>query len=145
MPLGTNQEDSVGLFSDFGRKDGKFISEPEFLKSLKTQLDMSPQTVAVLRGYGVSADDSLRLQFFFVTDAESKAAALASALAEKGYSVEYGISGNYKNKYLGTAWFIPIRMDEPVIVEWTKNMCELAYKHDCEFDGWETSPDQEKT
>ena len=131
----------MGLFSGFGKKDGKFISEPEFVKSLKTQLAMSPQTVAALRGYGVNAADSLKLEFFFVTNAESK----ASTLAEKGYSVEYGISESYKNKYLITGWSTPIRMDESIVVEWTKNMCELAYKHDCEFDGWGTNPDQEQT
>ncbi len=134
----------MALFSGFGKKDRKFISEPEFAKSLKTQLAMSPQTVAVLRGYGVNAADSLKLEFFFVTNTESKASALASTLVEKGYSVEYGLSENYKNRYLITGWSSPIRMDEPIVVEWTKNMCELAYKHDCEFDGWGTNPDQEQ-
>jgi len=135
----------MGLFSGFGKKEGKFISESGFEKSLKKQLAMSPQTVAALREYDVSATDLLKLQFFFVTNAESKAAALASNLAENGYSVEHGISESYKNLYLITGWSTPIKMDESDVVAWTRNMCEMAYRHDCEFDGWGTSPDQEQT
>ncbi|MBL7829785.1 MAG: hypothetical protein JNK41_02060 [Saprospiraceae bacterium] len=33
-------------------------------------------------------------------------------------------------------------MAEEVVKQWTKKMCELGYKFDCEFDGWGTDPNQ---
>ena len=89
----------MSLFSGFGKKDGRFMSEADLAKTLETQLAMSPQTVAVLREHGVKGTDALRLEFFFVTNTEPKAAALATELASEGYAVEHGISESYKNKY----------------------------------------------
>jgi hypothetical protein len=119
----------------------KFMSEAELAKTLETQLAMSPQTVAALRSHGVKATDALKLEFFFLTNTEPKASALASELAAKGYAVKHGISEGY-NKYLITGWSTPMKMDETVVVEWTRAMCELGYKYDCDFDGWGTNPDQ---
>ncbi len=120
----------------------KFMPEAEFAKTLETQLAMSPQTVAALRSHGVKAADALKLEFFFLTTTEPKASALASELAAKGYAVKHGISEGYKNKYLITGWSTRMKMDETVVVEWTKATRELGYKYDCDFDGWGTNPDQ---
>ncbi|MFC3562039.1 ribonuclease E inhibitor RraB [Pedobacter jamesrossensis] len=35
-----------------------------------------------------------------------------------------------------------MKMTDEVVKQWTKQMCELGYKFDCEFDGWGTEPDQ---
>ena len=41
-----------------------------------------------------------------------------------------------------TGWTSPIKMDENTVLNWTKDMCEVGYKYDCDFDGWGTNPDQ---
>ncbi len=61
----------------------KFMAGAKFAKTLETHLAMSPQTVAALRSHGVKATDALKLEFFFLTNAEPK----ASALAAKGYAM----------------------------------------------------------
>jgi hypothetical protein len=34
-------------------------------------------------------------------------------------------------------------MSNAVVSAWTREMCEIGFAHDCEFDGWGTTPDQE--
>ena len=36
-----------------------------------------------------------------------------------------------------------MKMDDQAVQLWTKEMSELGYKFDCEFDGWGTTPDQD--
>ena len=36
----------------------------------------------------------------------------------------------------------PIPMDEATVVQWTQEMCEAGFLHDCEFDGWGTNAAQ---
>jgi hypothetical protein len=33
-------------------------------------------------------------------------------------------------------------MDEATVVQWTQEMCEAGFLHDCEFDGWGTNAAQ---
>lgn len=55
--------------------------------------------------------------------------------------MSYGISAS-KTEYIITGWSTKIIMADGIVAEWVNKMCELAYKHDCEFDGWGTTPDQ---
>jgi regulator of RNase E activity RraB len=34
-------------------------------------------------------------------------------------------------------------MDDGTVQSWAKEMCELGYKFDCDFDGWGTTPNQD--
>lgn len=74
--LGGERRWACLTFSEGGR-DKRFISKRKFAKVLENQADMSPQTMAALREYGVSPTDKMRLELFFITDADSKAASLA--------------------------------------------------------------------
>jgi len=29
-------------------------------------------------------------------------------------------------------------MDDQTVLDWTGQMCDLSFQHDCEFDGWGT-------
>jgi hypothetical protein len=40
-----------------------------------------------------------------------------------------------------TGWTIKMAMVDSALIIWTKQMCDLGYKFDCEFDGWGAEPD----
>ena len=132
-----------GSNGDQGRKgDDRYVTESSFRQNLARQTAMSPQTVAHLREHGVTDDTTLKLEFFFYTDTEAKAHALATSLRELGYEVETGPSAGDDELFVVTGWTVPIKMDDRSVVEWTEKMCRLGYEHDCEFDGWGTYPKQ---
>ncbi|HKG08353.1 MAG TPA: ribonuclease E inhibitor RraB [Pedobacter sp.] len=135
----------MGLFDFLKPKSnkGQFISEDSFIENRSRQMQMTPQVIEQLRTHDVSADKALKLEYFFYTNVEDKAASLAAALEKLDYSVEYGLSEGDSNSFVITGWTIKMLMDEDLIVSWTKEMCELGYEFDCEFDGWGTDPDQD--
>jgi len=67
----------------------------------------------------VTDDDRLKLEYFFNTDPPEKASALA-----------------------GDGWTAAMTMSTDVVQSWARQMCDLGFKHDCEFDGWGTTPEQ---
>jgi hypothetical protein len=130
-----------GLFGGHSSAD-QFHSEAQFKENLVRQTTMTPQTLAQLYEYGVSEDSKLKLEYFFYTNSEDKAAALHKALVELGYSGEYGRSDSDDSIYIVTGWTVPINMSKNSAVSWTESMCRLGFEHDAEFDGWGTNPEQ---
>ena len=125
--------------AEMGSKN-HYVSEAAFRENTANQSTMTPQTLEQLRKYGVTDASQLALEFFFYTDTETKAAALAKALSVEGYSVKHGASAS---DVVITGWTTKMSMDELTIVEWTTRMCKLGFDHDCEFDGWGTNPNQD--
>ena len=123
-------------------QDIKYISEAAFQSNLARQVAMSPQTVAQLRQLGVTTETELKLEYFFYTNSQDKAQALAEALKTRNYSVEIGPSASDKSVVVVTGWTVPMRMETENVVKWTGEMTRLGYEHDCEFDGWGTNPSQ---
>ena len=103
---------------------------------------MTPQTMAQLRSFGVTGQTRLKLEYFFYTNSEEKAEALAETLAGMGYDGGYSVSSEDDSLFLINGWTSPISMDDPTVTDWTARMCDLGQEHDCEFDGWGTEPDQ---
>ena len=130
------------MFNSFIGKPKTFISEKEHRDNLSSQLSMSPQTVEQLRGYDVTEDKSLKLEYFFYTNTPEKAEALSNDLSGMGYSSQYGEAAHDKKVQIITGWTSPILMATEKVIEWTEEMCNIGYKHDCEFDGWGTNPEQ---
>ena len=120
----------------------RFLSEAAHREKLTRQLQMTPVTVEQLRNHGVGAERLLRLEYFFYTNAPSKADSLAQALRGQGYSPECCPSASDRRRTLVTGWSPPLLMSTDVVSAWTKEMCELGFTHDCEFDGWGTNPEQ---
>ena len=120
-----------------------FISEQQHNENLASQLSMSPQTLAQLYEYGVTSSQSLKLEYFFYTDAQSKALSLSDSLVRLGYTSEFGQHEDEPGIFLITGWSTPTRAASDKINEWTALMCSLSFKHDCEFDGWGTNPEQQ--
>lgn len=130
------------MFGIFGNKPKVFISEEQHLNNLQSQLAMTPQTLEQLADHGVDENKELKLEYFFYTNTEEKAKNLGRALVETGYSCEYGQSAGDDSIFVITGWTNPIEMEYDKVIEWTGAMCVADHRHDCEFDGWGTNPDQ---
>lgn len=135
----------MGIFNFLKQKsnDGKFIDENAYKSTLEKQLKMTPQTLDQLRKLNVSEERELKLEYFFYTNTLEKAGQLATEIEKLNYSVKHGISAGDKKLFIITGWTTKMKMADAVVKQWTKEMCELGYKFDCEFDGWGTDPDQE--
>jgi len=137
---------TMGFFSTlFGyRQDSRaqFQTEDDYAKNRALQLTMTPQTVAQLRKYGVTDESQLKLEYFFYTNTKEKAAALAQALSEMGYTGSYDHSASDKKQFVVTGWTLPMKIDDRTVLDWTGRMCDAGHKYDCEFDGWGTNPKQ---
>ena len=138
---------TMGLFSSlFGCKPSDrgspFQTDDAYIQNRDKQLAMAPQTVAQLRNYGVNDHSQLKLEYFFYTNAEGKAAALSQKLSGMGYTGAHEHSAGDKRLFLVTGWTSRMKMDDQTVLDWTGRMCDLGREHDCEFDGWGTNPEQ---
>lgn len=122
--------------------NGQFVSETAFKNNQDKQMNMTPQTIDQLRKLNVRADNELKLEYFFYTNTADKAEQLAIEIGKLNYSVQHGVSAGDKKLFIVTGWTTNMKMADEVVKQWTKHMCELGYKFDCEFDGWGTNPTQ---
>ena len=137
----------MGFFKKLFRSDnentgGRFKTEQEYAQNRARQLTMTPMTVAQLRQFGVTDESQLKLEYFFYTNAEEKAAALAQEFASMGYDGKVERSAANKKQFVVTGWTSKMQMDQQTVLDWTARMCDLGRQHDCEFDGWGTNPKQ---
>jgi regulator of RNase E activity RraB len=121
----------------------RFVPKDAYVENLKKQTSMSPETLKELRQIGVTKQTQLRLEYFFYTNDKQKASKLSEELLQMGYSGVHRPSASDAKTFVITGWTTKMTMDESTVVSWTKQMCELGFKHDCDFDGWGTSPEQE--
>ena len=84
----------------------------------------------------------LKLEYFFYTDTDAKAQALAEPLRELNYEVKAVQSAGDDRLFLVNGWTTPMKMVEATVIAWVKQMCHIGYEHDCEFDGWGANPRQ---
>nr|WP_322623210.1 ribonuclease E inhibitor RraB [uncultured Flavobacterium sp.] len=133
----------MGIFDFLKRKNKPFVSEVAYNSNKSMQAQLSPQTLGQLRKLNVGTESELKLEFFFYTNATEKAGKLATALTSLGYEVNHGASASNNKEYVITGWTTKIHMTDSSVGEWVNQMCDLGFKHDCEFDGWGTTPEQE--
>jgi len=133
----------MGLFNFF-KKDGdqRFVSESAFENNKTKQMQMTPLTMKELKKIDVREDKELKLEYFFYTNTDKKADAFAQELEKLNYEVKSGPSAADKKLFIITGWTTKMQMEDSIVANWTKTMCELGYRFDCEFDGWGTTPDQ---
>jgi len=135
----------MGLFNFFKSKQNgndQFLSEEDLKINMAKQLQMTPQTMEQLRKINVTPEKELKLEYFFYTNTADKAKTFAAEIENLNYQVEYRQSAGDKKTFIITGWTDKMKMEDKVVSNWTKEMCELGYKFDCDFDGWGTSPDQ---
>jgi hypothetical protein len=133
------REPNVGLSDLFSRHPRRFVSKEAFETNLEKQMAMTPQTLQQLRKYNVTPEKRLQLEFFFYTNTVENAVALAAELKNRNYKVNYGPSVSNEKVQLITGLSAEIIMSDAAVLDWTREMCTLGFKHDCDFDGWGTN------
>jgi len=133
----------MGLFDFFKPKVKPFVSESAYSSNKVTQTRLTPQTMGQLRKLNVNGEHELKLEFFFYTNTQDKAQALTTDLNKLGYEASNSLSVTNSKEYVITGWTTKILMTDSSVGEWVNQMCDLGFKHDCEFDGWGTTPEQE--
>jgi regulator of RNase E activity RraB len=118
-----------------------FVSKIDFTNNLKNQVEMAPLVLKHHRKEGVTENTELKLEFFFYTNSDEKAKKLADELAKLNYTAKYMLAVDSNTEFIITGWTTKIKMSDNVVKDWAKEMCELGYKYDCEFDGWGTQPE----
>ena len=121
----------------------RFLSDAAYQKNLANQLAMTPQTLAELARVGMARDAVLPLEYFFYTNKRERAEELAEALRGLGYSAEARPAApaeDSEDSFLTTGWTTPMPMDEVTVLGWTRNMAQLGFQYDCDFDGWGAHP-----
>jgi len=133
----------MGLFNFFKKdEDNWFVSELAFENNRTKQMQMTPLTIKELKKIDVSEDKELKLEYFFYTNSDKKANAFAQELKTLNYEVKSRPSAGDKKLFIITGWTTKMQMEDSIVANWTKTMCELGYGFDCEFDGWGTTPNQ---
>lgn len=120
----------------------QYISEQQHKDNLVNQLSTSPEIVEQLRGYGINEDRKCKLEYFFYTNAAEKAGSLSTELTDMGYVASFDESVPGKKIKIVAGATVPVQMATEKVLEWTESMCNIGYKHDCEFDGWGLNPEQ---
>ena len=126
----------LDIFKTGGGKP--YITEKKFKHNLTRQVGLVPSTLKRLRQYGVARDNELKLEFFFHSKSPDKIEALTAKLDQLNYHVEFGKAAACKNLFVIAGWTTNMKMDDQTLIHWTNKMCELGYKFDCDFDGFET-------
>ena len=132
----------MGILNFYKPKDTRYVTEEVFKKNLSKQVEAIPTVLGVLRKHSLSDTNMRSLEFFFYTNNIEKAKLLAVELQIKEYSAAYRKSGHDNKSLVITGWTRKISIEDSALASWAKEMCELGYKYDCEFDGWGTDVDQ---
>ncbi|MBD3420219.1 MAG: hypothetical protein GF398_08905 [Chitinivibrionales bacterium] len=122
--------------------DERYVSKEDYEENVHTQIDMSTETLRHIREISGRRDSILKLEFFFYTDEQSKAELLAERLRSMKYELSVDSSADETHDFCISGWSTDMQMNGEILEVWVREMCELGYECDCEFDGWGTIPDQ---
>ena len=125
-------------FNIFRTNKYQYVSEQEFREKLDMQRFLNAQVLQVFKKKGGVSEKQAPVEFFFYTDEEDKASNLAIELNKLGYEV-YSIDRlALDGKWSVTGRTQLMKMTTRTITKWSKQMVELGYQNDCDFDGWGT-------
>jgi hypothetical protein len=128
----------MGLFRFFKHKENKsFVSEVAYITNRGKQSHKVVEILVELRELNIEEVDVLPIQFFFQTDALDKATLLAKELEHINYIGTPQITAQKKDLYLITGSTSGIKMVHEIIRNWTMELCDVGFKHDCDFTHWE--------
>ena len=132
----------MGILDFHKPKDTPYVTEEAFKENSSKQVEAVTTVLRVLRKHSLSDTNLRSLEFFFYTNTIENAKLLAMELQKKEYSVSCRKSGHGNKSFVITGWTRKISIGDSALAAWAKEMCELGYKYDCEFDGWGTNIDQ---
>ncbi len=134
--------DNSNADSAASSQQNTYFTADSHLKNVEKQASSAAQILAQMRKGGITADRELALEIYFYTDTEEKASRLAAAFKDLDYAVKHGPSASDPRVFSVTGQTPKMKMDETIVVDWAREMCELGFRHDCEFDGWGVNPNQ---
>jgi hypothetical protein len=117
----------------------RYISEKKFQSNLINQLQMTPMTLSEIAKYNKNSKAKMKIEVFFYSKSKKFANKMASELRKKGYSLDVKKVINNKGEYLINGWTSEMDISKKEMLSWTKEMCELGYLYNCDFDGWGTN------
>lgn len=120
----------------------KFVSIDTFLDNRNIQAQMVPRTVEQLQKFNISSEKKSQLEYFFYSNSAEKAARLAAEMKKLNYIVYDETPAANKELFSTNGLTTKMQMSDEVLIQWAKEMCEIGYTFDCEFDGWGTLIDQ---
>jgi regulator of RNase E activity RraB len=134
----------MGIFTFLRPKSisKQFVNVHDFNQNKDMQMKMTTQVIDQLRKLDIKREKELSLEYFFYTNTIEKAERLASEIVKLNYKVDYWLSAGDPKLFIVTGWTTKMKMDNEIVEKWTKEMCELGNKYDCDFDGWGTDPNQ---
>jgi len=131
----------MGLLSFIKFKRKHFIDDKEFKNILEEQIQISQQKIEEYLKSNFDADKTFKIEYFFITNTKNKAEKFCSVIRNLNYSSQYIYSPVMKLFLLTGS--IEMKVSEDAIMHWTKEMCELGYKFESKFDGWEIIKNKE--
>lgn len=118
------------------KRKKQFVSEINFSVNRAKQSHLSIEKLVKLREINVEEEDSFKINYFFNADTAEKAQELTKALLYLDHAVENKIS-NKKGLFIIEGQSTPVKMMHEILRKWAEDMCDLGYKYDCDFEGWE--------
>lgn len=131
-----NKNNIVVKKYDFSKKseEDRYVTESAFNNNLQKQLRKSAQAIYQYREINASEEKELKLEYFFYTNKSENAEALTKEIRKLNYSVNRSIYDEEKKVFVVTGWTTKMKITDEVIKKWPKQMCQLGYQFDCEFD-----------
>ena len=124
-------------FNIFRKSKYQFVTEEEYEEKMTMQHLLNHKVLGLFKQHGGSKKEQ-QVEFFFYTDEEDKATNLAIELYGLGYEV-YGVErSNKENEWSVIGRTTVMKMTTRTLTKWSKQMVELGYSYDCNFDGWGT-------
>lgn len=112
----------------------EFVTESEHKSNIEDQSNQNKEVLLDIYWCGVSEEKKLKVDFSFATNAEKKALDLSANLKLLNpENVQVSLSDEIWS-VTGSCGKIKMQLDD--VTNWTVQMCELGYQHDCEFEGW---------
>lgn len=118
------------------KKHKRLISENDFAANQGKHFRLATESLVSLRDAGVEEEDEFRIDYFFLTNTLEKTKKLEKEIQKLEYIVNYGPATHDKNLFLISGRTTDIKMMHESLSKWVAEMCELGYKHDCNFDSW---------
>lgn len=123
------------------RQKKQFVSEIDFIANRAKQSHAAIENLVSLRDLAVEEEDELRIDYFFYTDTLEKSQVLTKEIQKLDYIVHSDVASHDKNLFVIRGRTTQMKMMHEILRRWVTEMCELGYKHDCNFDSWQIIPE----
>ena len=117
------------------RNDNTFFTKDVF--ETEIGLDINSDVLERIYNSNVTAETSLPIEFYFVSDQEEKLKRLGLHLLSEFPKYTDLKVQPYDNNYELLGITNPINMDLVIVNEWNKRMWDIGYEFDCKLDGWQ--------